>query len=233
MRTVVNVAVGGRFAAGQARMRGLNWNADNLMFWNTIPEGSPSHQEMPFAFKAFAMMSAAGRAPSRATSMMSAWACGGTLLWADSCIVPHQELTPLWEQIERDGYWISNNGFSNAEWTVPETLPLLGVTAEENEKIPHVVATTFGISIDHIVGRTILNEYLRLAMNGSFSGPVRILPGTRSTRGDNAVSGHRHDQTALSVIAWELGCKTTNPPAYFAYRGGETDQTFLVADGAY
>ena len=223
VRTVVNVAVGGRFAIGQRRMATFDWQSDVLRLFPEYPVGCPTHQELPFAFKAYALKDDLGFRRNDPV----------TLLWADSCIVPHKDLTPLWEQIERDGYWISNNGFSNAEWTVPEAYEYLGVTREDNEKIPHVVATTFGISLAHPVGRAILDEYMRLAMNGSFRGPVRILPGTRSTRHDMAVSGHRHDQTALSVIAWRLGCKLTNPPAYFAYRGGETDETYLVADGDY
>ena len=51
--------------------------------------------------------------------------------------------------------------------------------------------------------------------------------------GDAGVLGHRHDQTALSVIAWQQGLKLTNPPEIFAYKGCETAETILIADGAY
>ena len=47
------------------------------------------------------------------------------------------------------------------------------------------------------------------------------------------VLGHRHDQTALSVIAWRLGCVLDAPPDTFAYKGGENEKTILIADGAY
>ena len=40
-----------------------------------------------------------------------------TLLWCDACIVPVRPLEPLWEKIERDGYWFCANGWSNYEWT--------------------------------------------------------------------------------------------------------------------
>jgi len=50
------------------------------------------------------------------------------------------------------------------------------------------------------------------------------------------VRGHRHDQTAASVIAWRLGFELTNPPNIFAYgRAGEAhdERTILLADGSY
>ena len=50
------------------------------------------------------------------------------------------------------------------------------------------------------------------------------------------VLGHRHDQTALSVIAARAGCKLTEPPEFFAY-GKHTEavdpRVILLADGAY
>ena len=219
-RVVVNVATGA-YVKGQQRL-GRALGTTRLVSWaDHMPMYSPSHQAAPYAFKAWALKAAAELHGGR------------TLLWADACILPIAPVEPLWERIERDGYWISNNGYTNAEWTVPEAYADLGVTPEENEAIPHVVATTFGISLDHPTGRAILDEYLRLAQTKAFCGPVRLRQGTRVSRGDMEISGHRHDQTALSVIAWRNGCKLTNPPEVFCYKGGETAETLLVADGAY
>jgi hypothetical protein len=47
------------------------------------------------------------------------------------------------------------------------------------------------------------------------------------------VLGHRWDQTVASVLAWRLGMTFTDPPKFFAYKGAETAETLLVADGAY
>lgn len=216
---MANVATG-RYVPGQARLRAAIEPDVQFVSWtNCMPPYSPSHLERPYAFKAFALDVAAAH--------------GSTLLWADACILPVAPLASLWERIERDGYWISNNGFSNAEWTIPEAYASLGVSPEENEQIPHVVATTFGLSLSHPKGRRIFDEYLRLAKTDAFCGPWRLRAGTRSGRGDKEISGHRHDQTALSVIAWREGCKLTNAPEVFAYRGGETAFTSLVADGGY
>lgn len=235
-RAIVNVATG-RYVLGQRRLFDCGWldgvgltnndeacfeNPENhCFFWsNKMPPGSPAHQQIPFAFKAWALQAAADAGFT-------------TLLWADSCILPVQPLDSLFEKIERDGYWISANGFSNAEWTVPEAYADLDVTPKENEGIEHVVATTFGLDLTHPIGRRILGGYLRLAQTKAFCGPVRLLQGTRSTRGDMQISGHRHDQSALSVLAHRAGCVLTNAPEWFSYRGGEIDSTVLVADGSY
>lgn len=175
-----------------------------------MPPGSPAHAAKPYAFKAHALAAAAQKGYA-------------TLLWADASIVPHQPLAGLWERIERDGYWISRNGWMNAEWTCKEAYADLGVTEDENWQIPHVVATAFGVCLGHPKGERIFEEYLRLAQTRAFIGPWRGGVGIQ----------HRHDQTALSVIAWREGCVLTDPPAWFSYRGGETAETYLIADGAY
>jgi hypothetical protein len=92
-------------------------------------------------------------------------------------------------------------------------------------------------------GARFLSEYLVLAQSQAFIGPITNsnFPGAQwsgnpakcSPCGPPDVRGHRHDQTAASVIAWRLGMKLSDTPEWFAYRGQETDKTCLIADGAY
>lgn len=264
-RVVVNVATG-RYLAGQARLsRALAAAGEETCFFNAIPESWSSQTARPYAFKAHALHCA---------DVLGA----ETLLWADACVLPLRSLEPLWERIERDGYWISRNGWSNYEWTADSAYPELfpketvkgshlapdlamflygwGSSAERtllekcraiNRKIEHVVATCFGISLRHQTGQAILKEYYRLASEtNAFCGPW-INSNSQSANevqqhsndtycgpcGPTDVRGHRHDQTALSVIAWRLGCQLTSPPDICAYRGGETESTIVCFDGAY
>jgi hypothetical protein len=237
-RAIVNVATG-RYLKGQERLieavepyrAGASFH-----YWQKEPEGCPAHSDVPYAFKAFALKEASKHAD--------------ILLWCDACILPIRSLEPLWERIERDGYWISRNGYSNAEWTAESAYPDLfeldgdEVCAREdgpswleeaaavNKEIPHVVATAFGLNVKHPRGKAILAEYYRLASETrAFCGPWKNTPETPC--GPEDVRGHRHDQSALSVLAWRNRCTLTNPPNVFSYKGGETAETLLVADGAY
>ena len=259
MRAIVSVATG-------AYVRGLDrlteWCAlngeDYVTFRDRLPEGSPTHQDVPYAFKAFALAAAST-------------ACD-TLLWCDSSVVPIRSLDPLWERIERDGYWIANNGWTNYEWTADSAYAdLFGLDAdgwpthphgiamsrshavELNHNIQHVVATSFGISMKHPTGRAIFEEYYRLASKTkAFCGPwtnLNSMPAMTDGKtvavplsqyartapcGPPDVRGHRHDQTALSVIAWRLGCHLTSCPDIFAYHDPKKEpdeRTILLAKG--
>ena len=255
MRAVVNVATGTRFIRGQQRLTAwLAQHSEDYLHWNDrtgLPAGSPSHQDVPYAFKAYALKCAVEKGAT-------------TLLWCDASIIPIRPVGELWTRIERDGYWIGNNGFSNYEWTADlsyvdlfasmflwEESNALECARAVNRHIPHVVATSFGLSLKHPIGQQIFDEYYRLASETeAFCGPwfnelqIRhamphseliewIKSGKCAPCGPPDVRGHRHDQTALSVIAWRLGCQLTNSPEVFSYRGGENEKTILVADGAY
>lgn len=216
-RCIVNVATGA-YLEGQDRLRAAIAGEVTFMAWaDMMPPGSPSHLDIPFAFKAYALAAAAD----------AGWT---TLIWADSSILPIRPLDSLFEKIESDGAWIMNNGFANAEWTAPSAYQFLGVTPEENENIPHVVAGVFGVNLLTDVGRKVLDGYLALAKTRAFCGPVRLMTGTRGSRGDMRVSGHRHDQTALSVVAQRNGVKLTDPPEFFAYARTRPDKSFYVED---
>lgn len=251
-RAVVNVATG-RYVNGQNRLGMECVRQDTrILSWARMPEGSPAHEQVPYAFKAYALKAASNEGYT-------------TLLWADASVLPIKPLDPLFERIEQDGYWMSNNGWTNYEWTADSAYPDLfsdlykfadGRVPENflndlrriNRTIPHVVATAFGISLEHPLGKAFLDEYFRLAsetkafcgpwINSCWKNPETGLvsfpmgPGCAPC-GPSDLRGHRHDQTAASVIAWRLGFKLTNAPEIFAYRGGETEQTILVADGAY
>lgn len=239
-RVVVNVAIGQRmgqkYVNGQNRLRQQMGGEAQRFYTNGYPAGCPTHDDVPYAFKAYAMKEAAG--------------FGQTLLWCDcSIVLGPRPLNELWEKIEMEGYWFcANYGFTNYEWTAESAYRDLFTGDLEtarviNRNIQHVIATTFGISLVHPIGREFLKEYFRLAQTGAFRGPTTNsnFPGARYSGnmamcapcGPMDVRGHRHDQTAASVIAWRLGMKLDDPPEWFAYRGGETDRTCLVADGRF
>jgi len=223
-RCVFSVATK-QFIKGQDRLANvLDTMGERRQFWRDhLPLGSPSHQSHPYAFKAWAL-TAAYNLRSRPT----------TLLWCDSCILPIRSLGPVWDKIERDGYFFIRNGFENSQWTThtayrplfPE-LPwdsdpskAMAQAKEMNQGIQHVVGGCFGVSLDHKIGREFLSEFDRLSQTGAFIGPWTGGVGVQ----------HRHDQTCSSVIAWRLGMKLTDAPELFAYAKYRDDGTFHVDD---
>jgi hypothetical protein len=240
-RAVVNVATGPHYRKGQARLaRILDFDSDvldigtDLLLWDDLPHADggdntpvyqippewPSHSAKPYAFKAYALQAAANRGYD-------------LLLWMDAAVKPVQSLEPLWERIERDGYWFAENAWNNYEWTADSAYPALfpdwfgdnvslGMEAARrvNRTVPHVIACCFGLNLRSEIGATFLSEYYRLASEtNAFMGPwsnrnytgnvLRQSAARTAPCGPPDVIGHRHDQTAASVIAWRLGMQLT------------------------
>jgi hypothetical protein len=218
MRCVVNLSIGQRYLRGQDRLKQSikDPNVAFRFYTNGYPVNCPNHQEMPFAFKAYCLKEAAQQFDQ--------------LLWCDASIVARQSLEPIWEHAAQHGVWLSKNGWKNFAWTSRaaycELFPELAYKDAERENlgIEHVVAGAFALDLAHHNGMIFLEEYFRLASStrafqGPNKGPVGI--------------AHRHDQTAASVLAWRLKIPLTDPPKPFAYYGGETDDTVLMADGRF
>lgn len=233
-RAVVNVGTG-RYKDATERLRtSVSQHDTDARFysWDEIPEDWPTHKQKPYAFKAYALELASNVAD--------------VLLWCDSAIVVVKPLAPLWERIERDGYWIPLNGWTNYDWTADSAYPDLfpNVPIEEaraqSKTFSQVVATAFGVNVKHPTGKSLLGEYVRLAKMNAFCGPWSntnnpkhwpLHPDMMGPCGPADVLGHRHDQTALSVIAWRLGLKLEQCPGFFSYAPGN-ENTVLMSVGA-
>lgn len=250
-RVVVCVATTPAYQVGLDRLAGeveRQELASMHAIRNLMPNW-PTHEQKPYAFKAYALE-------------LAAEAGYDTIVWADACMWPAQSMEPLFQKIERDGYWFSKNGWSNYEWTADSAYPdLFGEMSEArdespleyaralNRNIPHVVATCFGLNMRSPQGGKFLAEYFRLASKtNAFCGPwinannlrpgQYVPPGNARTApcGPSDVRGHRHDQTAASVIAYRMGMVLTEPPEYFSYgkKGEQFDpRTIMIADGGY
>jgi hypothetical protein len=227
-RAVVNVAFGEHYLRGQERLRKAlpRFSPEADMFLAPCMSDWTRHAQKPYAFKPYAMRYAA----ECATDL---------LLWLDAAVKPVRSLEPLWERIERDGYWFAENAWNNYQWTADSAYPALfpgcasfqnnatgelieGLDAQReiNKSIPHVLACAFGLNLRSEIGAAFLREYCRLASetdcfcgpwsNSNYTGNVLRQSDSRTAPcGPSDVIGHRHDQTAASVIAWRLGMKLT------------------------
>ncbi len=253
-RVVVSVATDSWILMQQRLLRGMHMLGEQTVQWtDSLPRGCPAHRTggnmgasrehdtRPYAFKPYAMR--------------EAQALGHTsILWCDSCIVPVRPLTEIWKRVEAQGYWICRNGYNNAQWTADSAYPdlfdveIINAAVNEtmipnfrqvNEGIEHVVATAFAVNTMSLIGREFLEQYYRYASTTrAFCGPWQNsnaprVPNRNNRRpsgpcGPPEVLGHRHDQTAASVIAWRLGMKLEDP-VWFSYEQGP--ETILLAKG--
>ena len=234
MRTVVNVATRNeRYLVGQGRLRGVldelaahGDDVGNFLHWRgDLPPNTPAHRDVPYAFKAFAIEAAIGLGFD-------------SVLWLDSSIIPIRSLIPLWDLIERRGYWFSKNlpyaklgvaPWSCGQWCADSALGPLGIDLGDREElfgVPLVIGGAFGLCLRHQVAREFVARYFYLARNSrAFAGPWSNEQGRASA--DPRVLGHRHDQTVASVIAWRLGMELTTPPEWIVDGAPATEKTVL------
>jgi len=236
-RCVVNVGWGKYYERGQQRLASSLREFDpgcELNFRSDIPPDWPAHKEKPYAFKVMSLEEASNG--------------HDLILWLDSSIVAISSMEPLWERIERDGYFLVNGSSSNYEWTADSAYADLfpGVPIENarrtNRTIPQIVGGVIGLNVQSKIGADFLREYYRLAKDTTaFCGPwansncpSRPIydpePYTTEECGPSDVMGHRHDQTAASVLAWKFGMKLAEYPAPYAYTT-PGEGTILLHDG--
>jgi hypothetical protein len=205
----VNVSVGGPYPLGQQRLLASidkhcpTWQRH--MFTDRFPAGSPSHADVPYAFKHYALRSA-----QRAGHTM--------LVWIDSSCVLIKPPTGLVAAAREDGYAVSCDGWDCGQWTSDEMACHFGYSRSELSQLPTCAATCYALDLAHPVGRRILAmlEDAELV----FKGDWRNVEGSVSK--DPRCRGHRHDQAALALILYRQHLPMTTHPNWFAY--GKLDE---------
>ncbi len=205
-RCVVNVAVGGWYPRGQDRLaRSLDETGfgGDVLFWkDENPPGCPSHEELPYGFKVHALE-------------MALYKGYGPVLWCDASIWFIKNPSTLFDVIDERGYWFMSQGWQVGTWCSDDALPKLGIEREESMKMSMVAATMFGLDMRTEEARQILGWMRARCRDGSFRGSwtnehQEVSP-------DPRVKGHRHDQTALSVVVNRLGLEIDWHPSWFEY----------------
>ena len=170
-----------------------------VVVYPQLPHGCPQHMDRPYAFKAYALREVHNFGYNQ-------------LIWADSSVYAVHNIELLWELIDSRGYFLVNGGSGSCgEWTADPALEPLGITRREAFNIPQIAATCFGLNMNSSIAATFLSEYFRLAsQTNAFSGPW--VNDKFQASSNLRVRGHRHDQTAASVIAHRLGMTLSHGP---------------------
>lgn len=203
-RAIVNVSTQ-KYRRGQNRLFDSlmgKTNATILLYNSEEHVDAPPHAENNYAFKPMAMLKAYQQGYRQ-------------ILWLDASMRAIKSLDPIFEIIERDGYFFQDSGWLNSRWTTPEAKEYFGT--DEGAMLSSGV---LGVDLDNEIGYKFFDLWTKAMRDGMFNG---------------SWDDYRHDQSAASLIAFNLGLKLQEGNTFFVY-GDEneltiSDKTVLLADG--
>ena len=197
---VVNVANGEWYAAGQARMvaslRAHGYRGETLLWRDALPPGCPTHEITPYAFKVWAIQHARAQGFQR-------------VAWLDSSIVAVNSLTPIANWLRTQPVFIhAQPATMVGNWASDDSIQWLRIEREQAMLIHSLDASVLFFDFTRPSASRVFERWHAAALAGTpFRGSHRNDLGQVSA--DPRVLGHRHDQTILSIIAWQEGL-----PAY-------------------
>lgn len=135
-----------------------------------------------------------------------------SILWLDASMVCIRDTTPLFEYIEKKGYFFQYSGWKNKPWTNERARRYFGT--DEGRMMSSGV---LGLDLKRSISREFFSYWDRSAKDGIFYG---------------SHSNHRHDQTAASLIAHKLGMSLTPNNTFWNYgKEPKHNKIILLADG--
>ncbi len=207
---VINFAEGSWYPKGQHRLgeslKSVGFTGDYIQWSSSGQLGCPTHSQVPYAFKTWALMNARAKGYDQA-------------FFADASLYAVRSLEPLFAHITFNGYLFEEAGHWTGTWCKDAALATLEVTRDEAMKIPMLSAGAVGFDFNNGRANTFLERWHALAQDGiTFPGPWNNANNNASN--DSRVEGHRHDMTAASVLAYKLGMPLVSGGTFLAYVGG-------------
>lgn len=203
-RAIVSFAnENGNYIKAQQRLRdSLNGktDADLLMFVGENSINAPLHSKIPYAFKIY--------------SILRAYEMGYTsILYLDTSAYAIADVNPIFEIIERDGYFMEEAGHYCGTWTNDKTLNYFDITRDQAMNMTMYSAGFTGLDFKCLDAREFFDRWVD-SMH-YFNGQWNNLAETESK--DKRCQGHRHDMSCASIIANQLGMKYQSGGSYFQY----------------
>jgi len=190
-RCIINFSNEGWYKIGQQRLiesvRAFS-DVDVLLFSSYEEINSPPHSEVPYAFKIECFWKAVEMGYT-------------SVLWCDASLYAVSNPDQIFEIIERDGYFMSKvDGTFISEVTNDRMLSFFGITRDEGEKIISINASLVGLDFSKKIAMDFISRW---------KASIPVFPGRHTNdlfteSPDPRCKGHRHDQSAASIIAHML-----------------------------
>lgn len=179
-RVVLNVATGTRYPPGQTRLlESLPEDTETMTWTDEFPPGSPTHTQVPYAFKCYAFLVAIAQGYDQA-------------LWLDSSVVLNKPLSEIWDYVDEDGYCFGIEGWTVGQWINDKALGILDLTRQEAWDISLMEGKVIGLDFHNDLAMEWFNAWLDYMEKGAFNG---------------SWDDHRHDISVGAVVANRLGMK--------------------------
>ena len=154
------------------------------------PEDCPTHDSSPFAFKFFCIKEVLKTNHKK-------------ILWLDTSVIIKRPIDDIFEHLDKKGYFFLLN-HDLGSFCHDRALTTLGISREESFRLPCMQGTNFGLNFNFECVNVFFKKVLELSVDGiTFPGPHNNNEFKASK--DSRVKGHRHDQTAMSVVAIQQG----------------------------
>jgi len=193
---------------GQKRLsKSLNtvgYNGDTL-FFNQLNILSPSHDDIPYAFKIYAMR----EAQKRNYDM---------ILWVDASFWAIRSVVDLFSFIDEKGIVVQDSDYPLGQWSSDSSLELFGISREKAFELPMFAGGLIGLNLHDKNAVSFLDGLYAQAQKGT------AFRGCWSNRKqevskDNRVLGHRHDMVCGSLIINEMNIEMQPNNSIFSYYG--------------
>jgi predicted RNase H-like HicB family nuclease len=191
MRAIVNLATQ-HYWPGQDRLKNsIPKGYEVFTFQNEIQVHAPKHKDNPYAFKIYAFEEVRKFGFEQ-------------ILWLDASVYAVKNPAPVFDWIDKYGYFMEESGHFVGQWCNNQTLSFFGITRQEAMSMSMFSAGFTGIDFTNKTGVAFFSRWKNAMLNGMFKG---------------SWSDHRHDMTCGSVIANQMGLQYSKGGTYFAYVG--------------
>ena len=196
----------GNFLAGQERLKQSlldNGYTGGILFFDDSEKGVPLQKDIPYGFKPYLLEKAIKKGYKN-------------ILWLDSSMICIRNPKKLFSIIKKEGTFVwSKYAEKMGYWCSDLALKSFDLTREKSFQITELCGAVFGFNVDSETGMKVFNEWNDFSKDSiTFKGLPKKTDYKESYKNDTLlvskdpnVKGHRHDQTALSFLAYKYNLK--------------------------
>lgn len=221
---IVSVGVGTWHPKGIDRLLNslfeTGYSGDFIFHTDEYPQNCPTHQENPYAFKAYAFQNGLNHGYRK-------------ILWVDASFWAVKNPDVIFDRLDNEKYLFCDSGWATGQWCSDYVMNNLWKNRDDLMKYPMLSAGCMAFDFNRPVCKEFFNLYKLYCDKGYFKGSWTNK--NKEVSNDERVLGHRHDQTIASIVSWDLGMrnwKTTDSPFQYNPKDGKVkDSTIFLAEG--